>query len=121
MVFEEASKYPDADLLIHPESNCSHDPLIYKKPNSYILSTTGMIKRVGESDASRFLVVTEPGVIHRMKKLYPNKEFIPCDEYNECMQMRKITLEKMLTSLLEEIHEVKVPERYQAACLPIYR
>lgn len=117
-VLEEASKYPDADLLIHPESNCSHDPLIYKKPNSYILSTTGMIKRVGESDASRFLVVTEPGVIHRMKKLYPNKEFIPCDEYNECMQMRKITLEKMLTSLLEEIHEVKVPEDIRQRAYP---
>ncbi|MDZ4058590.1 MAG: quinolinate synthase NadA, partial [Bacteroidales bacterium] len=68
LVLEEASNYPDAELLIHPESSCSHDPEIYKKPNSYILSTTGMIKRVGESPAKQFLVVTEPGVIHQMKK-----------------------------------------------------
>ena len=118
LVLEEVERYPDAELLIHPESNCSHDPVIYKKSNSYILSTTGMIKRVGESPANRFLVVTEPGVIYRMKKLYPDKEFIPCDEYNECMQMRKITLEKMLISLRDEVHEVKVPEDIRLRAYP---
>ena len=118
LVLEEAASYPDAELLIHPESSCSHDPAIYKKPNAFILSTTGMIKRVGESSSKQFLVVTEPGVIHQMKKLYPNKEFIPCDVYNECLQMRKITLQAMLNSLQDEIHEVKVPEDVRVRAFP---
>lgn len=102
------SDYPDAHFLIHPESSCSHDPEIYNNPKVHILSTTGMIKKAGEIEITKFVVVTEPGVIHQMKMVYPQKEFIPADPKNKCFQMRKVTLEKILFSLENECYKVEV-------------
>ncbi len=102
------NEYPDAHFLIHPESNCSHDPEIYKNPKVHVLSTTGMIKKAGEIDVNIFVVVTEPGVIHQMKMVYPNKKFIPADPKNKCFQMRKVTLEKILFSLENECYRVEI-------------
>lgn len=111
-------KHPSADVLIHPESKCSHDPAIYKRENAYILSTSGMIKKAGESNANSFIVVTEPGVIHQMELMYPNKTFIPVDSKNKCIQMRKVTLEKVLYSLQNDVYEVRVPEEIRVKAYP---
>lgn len=118
VVEELINKYPAAEVLIHPESACSHDPSIFMRPNVFILSTTGMVRRATESPAKQFIVVTEPGVIHQMKRLNPGKEFIPGDQYNRCYQMRKITLEKVLRALNDDSYEIKVDERIQKLALP---
>lgn len=111
-------KHPEADLLIHPESKCSHDPVIYRRANSYVLSTSGMLKRAGTSKANSFIVVTEPGVIYQMELMYPNKTFIAVDSANKCVQMRKITLEKVLWSLENDKYQVQVPKEIRAKAYP---
>ncbi len=111
-------KYPDADILIHPESKCSHDPIIYKRENAYVLSTSGMIKRAGSSNAKNFIIVTEPGVIHQMELMFPDKNFISVDSKNECTQMRKVTLEKVLWSLQNDSYQVQVPEEIREKAYP---
>lgn len=118
-LLQEAIKlHPDAEILIHPESSSSHDPAIYELENAFVLSTTGMVKRAKVSDAKKFIVATEPGVIYQMQRLAPDKEFIAVEPYNKCYQMRKVTLEKVLTSLKEDKYEIKVPKEIQAKALP---
>ncbi len=118
LVLELQNRYPDAELLVHPESNCSHDPLICNRPNAYILSTTGMINRAKTSPAKQFIVVTEPGVMHKMQQLNPGKEFISVAPSNECEHMKKNTLEKMYITLKDEINEIKVPAEIREKAYP---
>jgi quinolinate synthase len=118
VVLQAKEQYPDAELLIHPESSCSHDPIIYSRPDTFILSTSGMIRRAGESQAERFIIVTEPGVIHQMKLMYPDKQFIAADSLNKCFQMRKVTLQKVLKSLQQEIYKVEVPADIREKAAP---
>jgi quinolinate synthase len=61
------------------------------------------------SNAKQFVIATETGIIHRMKKENPNKEFIPLKEDAVCKYMKKISLEKVYNSLVNDIYEVKVP------------
>jgi quinolinate synthase len=118
MVLKAKEQNPDAELLIHPESSCSHDPVIYSRPDTFILSTSGMIRRAGESKSERFIIVTEPGVIHQMKLMYPDKQFIAADSLNKCFQMRKVTLQKVLKSLQQEIYKVEVPADIREKAAP---
>jgi quinolinate synthase len=93
------SRYPDAEILAHPE--CPPNILDYA---DYIGSTTGILKRAMESTSPRFIVITEPGIIHQMKKSAPDKEYIPLARLdgcscNECPHMRLNTIEKMVQAL----------------------
>lgn len=122
MVLEKSLEYPDADILIHPESKCSNDPAIHNLPQAYFYSTSGMIKHVNSSPKSQFIIVTEEGVIHEMKKHNPHKEFIPISTQAPCRQMKKVTLEKVLHTLQTEEFEIKVQaELREKAWLPIKR
>jgi quinolinate synthase len=78
--------------------------------NAHILSTEGMMKHARASDTKQFLVATETGILYRMQKENPDKEFIPIKSDASCKYMKKITLEKVYNSLREDIYEVKVPE-----------
>lgn len=112
-------EHPKAEILIHPECGCS-TPQMMK--TDHMLSTEGMTRRPGESQASEFIVATEVGIIHRMKKMYPQKAFLPVSERAVCGYMKRITLEKVLWSLQEMVYEVKVPEALaNKARLPIER
>lgn len=105
----------EAEFLIHPECGCasaamfnmSCNPAAY--PNTHVLSTEGMIRRVDASPAREFLVATETGILHRMQKFHPDKTFIPVNEHAVCRFMKMITIEKVLASLRDEVFEVKVP------------
>lgn len=93
------SKYPDAQVLAHPE--CPENILAYA---DFIGSTTNIINEATKNPASQFIILTEPGVIHQMKKAAPEKEFIPVGSIagcacNECPYMRLNTIEKMIKSL----------------------
>jgi quinolinate synthase len=105
-VVELKKEYPKAEALIHPECGCMTPQMMHA---DQILSTEGMMRRPGVSDAPQFIVGTETGIIHRMQKQYPNKEFIPVSEGAVCGYMKKITLEKVLWSLQDMQYEVKVP------------
>ena len=92
-------RHPQAEVIAHPE--CEEELLEYA---DFIGSTTALIKRTQNSNALKFIVVTEPGVIHQMKKLNPQKTYIPLANTegcacNECPYMRLNTIDKMIQAL----------------------
>ncbi|HEY7227581.1 MAG TPA: quinolinate synthase NadA [Nitrososphaeraceae archaeon] len=108
-------KYNNAEFMIHPECGCTSSTLyslasgdISKK--AHILSTEGMMQHAKKSDSSQFVVATETGIMYRMKKENPDKVFIPVKENAVCKYMKKITIEKVVDSLVLNQYEVKVPK-----------
>ena len=109
------STFRNADFLVHPECSCTSSTLYHMATGEltktgYILSTEGMMNHARTSNAKQFVIATETGIIHRMKKENPpNKEFIPLKEDAVCKYMKKINLEKVYNSLVNDVYEVKVP------------
>lgn len=105
--------HPDASLLVHPECGCSTSCMYFAEEGSlgnrvHILSTGGMIRYARQSPDRKFLVATEVGILHPLRKQAPEKTFIPVDEEAICPYMKKITLEKVLRSLTDEVYEIEV-------------
>lgn len=98
-------KHPGAVFMAHPE--CRPEVL---ELADVILSTSGMIRHAGESESKSFIVGTETGILHPMKKANPSKTFYPVSPDMECRNMKKITLEDVARSLENMEGEVKVPE-----------
>lgn len=98
-------KHPGAVFMAHPE--CRPEVL---ELADVILSTSGMIRHAGESESKSFIVGTETGILHPMKKANPSKTFYPVSPDMECRNMKKITLEDVVRSLENMEGEVKVPE-----------
>lgn len=122
MILEKSHAYPEADVLIHPESNCSHDAAVLNLPQTFLYSTAGMIKHVASSTKKQFIIATEIETIHKLRQDNPDKEFIPIHPATICGQMKKVTLESVLAALEKEQYEVKVPEEIrQKAWIPIER
>jgi len=122
------NEHPSADFLIHPECGCTTSCLYYAKNKdintnkTYFLSTEGMVNFVKNSTDNEFVVATEIGVIHRMKKFKPDASYYPVSENMICEYMKRITLDKVLDSLKHEKYEIKVPEEIrQRALIPIER
>jgi quinolinate synthase len=106
--------FRNAEFLVHPECSCTSSTLYHMSrgdlaKNGHILSTEGMMNHARTSNAKQFVIATETGIIHRMKKENPNKEFIPIKEDAICKYMKKINLEKVHNSLVDMVYEVKVP------------
>jgi len=99
------AKYPGAVVMAHPE--CT-EPV--KELSDQILSTGQMLKFVSGSTAERFIVATEIGMIHALKKQNPNAEFIPASDKAICPNMKRITLDKVIASLQDMQYKVAVPE-----------
>lgn len=114
MVERQRAALPGAELLIHPECGCVSSTMHYlatgklSAEGTHILSTEGMIKHAAASGATQFVVATEIGVLHRMRKANPAKEFLPIDESISCKYMKMITLTKVRDSLRDMTHVVTV-------------
>ena len=117
MVLDMMAKYPEADVLIHPESVCSSDPVILENPNCFMYSTSGILKHAAESSKKQFIIATEIGTLHKLSKDNPGKEFIPVSDKIVCEYMKLATLEKVYEALRDEKFEVKVPEEISARAL----
>jgi quinolinate synthase len=107
--------YKNADFLVHPECSCTSSMLYHMATGEltktgHILSTEGMMKHARTSNAKEFVIATETGIIHRMKKENPDKTFIPIKEDAICKYMKKINVEKVHNSLVNSVYEVKVPD-----------
>ena len=106
--------YPDAELLVHPECACGSRCLLdlqsgrLDAARTRVLSTEGMVRHAVGSNSKRFLVATETGVIHRLQRLAPGKEFMPVREQAVCGFMKMITLEKVYRSLRDGVYHVQV-------------
>ena len=112
----------DAEIIAHPE--CEAAVLRHAR---YIGSTTALLNHVKVSQSDRFIVATEPGIIHQMEKQVPNKHFIPAPPEancacNECPYMRLNTLEKLYLAMQNKTPEITIPSKIQASALaPIQR
>ena len=93
-VLDAKKQYPDAIVMTHPE--CT-EPV--KALSDQILSTGQMLKFAKLSDAKKFIIATENGIIHTLEKENPEAEFIPASSKAVCPNMKKIPLEKILWSL----------------------
>lgn len=107
--------FKNADFLVHPECSCTSSTMYHISKGDlaktgHILSTEGMMKHAKASDAKQFVVATETGILYRMQKENPDKEFIPIKRDAVCKYMKKITLEKVYNSLAHNVYEVKVPK-----------
>ncbi|MGB5159402.1 quinolinate synthase NadA [Desulfobacterium sp. N47] len=104
-VLKAKKEHPKAVFMAHPE--CRPEVL---ELADFILSTSGMIKHAGESESKEFIIGTEIGILHPMRKAHPDKIFYPVSKDMECKDMKKITLEDVARSLEFMEGEVKVPE-----------
>jgi quinolinate synthase len=115
-------RHPDALLLAHPEC----DDVILRMAD-YVGSTTGILDFATKSDKKAFIVATEPGILHQMKKASPDKEFIPAPPEascacNECPHMKKNTMEKVYLALRDLEPRLEMdPALLNAARVPIDR
>lgn len=116
-------QYPDALILAHPE--CKKDILLVADKVS---STAALLRFATQSDCKRFIVATESGILHEMKKNNPDKEFIPAPPNdstcacNECNFMRLNTMKKLYNTLKYELPEVIVDKEIaEKAIEPIQR
>jgi len=104
------AEHPDALVLAHPE--CEERVL---RLADHIGSTTSILEYAKKSEARRFIVATEAGIIHQMKKACPNKIFIPAPAdngcaCNECPYMRLNTLEKVYLCMRDRRPAISLPE-----------
>lgn len=110
-------RYKDAKVVVHPE--CRREVL---ELADKIASTSGIIKFVKEDNSKTYIIGTEVGLLYRLRKENPEKEFHLASPLAVCPNMKKITLEKILWSLEDLKPEVKVPDDIREKALkPIER
>ncbi|MDD3416833.1 MAG: quinolinate synthase NadA [Lachnospiraceae bacterium] len=116
-VQEAKEKYPNAEFLVHPE--CSKEVLAMA---DYIGSTSGIIAYATDSDKTEFIIGTETGVFCKLEKNNPGKKFHTVTPWQVCANMKKISLEKILDVLENEVNEIFIEEDIrQRAMQPLER
>ncbi len=108
------AQHPGAEFLIHPECGCSTSVLEAMSAGEVdpegvqILSTEGMIKRPALSNADEFIVATEVGILHRLRRENPAKRFFAANEQASCTYMKVTTLPKVKRALQRLEHRITV-------------
>jgi len=98
-------RHPDATVIVHPE--CLPE---VQEVADYIGSTSQMCRYAKQLPAKEFIIGTESGLIHRLKKENPTKQFFLAYDGAICPNMKLNTLERLYLALKEEIHPVTVPK-----------
>ena len=115
-------RYPEAKLIAHPE--CEDSIL---RMAAFVGSTTALLKYTMKDDATRYIVATESGIVHQMRKASPHKEFIEGPPEgncacNECPHMKRNTLENVYLALRDLAPRIEMdPVLRERARLPIDR
>lgn len=104
--------HPGAKLLMHPECN----PRLYKKAD-FLGSTAQILKYAKESEDTKFIIGTEEGILHTLKKQNPDKEFILLSSKLFCKNMKKTTLEHVYLSLRDEVTKIELDEQMRVKAL----
>lgn len=105
-------EHPRAKVVVHPEC-----PPEVTDIADAVRSTSGMLRYVKETDAEEFIIGTESGIIYRMEKENPEKRFFPVRKDTICINMKKITLEKVLNSLEKDEYRIIVPDEIRVKAL----
>ncbi len=110
-ILELKKEHPGAKVLAHPE--CKAPVLLV---SDFVGSTAAILKFTETDDSMEYIVVTESGILHEMRKANPNKTFIPAPPIdstcgcNDCEYMKMVSLEKIYKCLLDESPEITIPE-----------
>lgn len=96
--------HPDAEIIVHPECN----PEVQELADG-IYSTSGMLRRARETESRTLVVATEEGMLYRLKKENPGKEFYSLGSPKICYNMKKITLKSLKAALEKERYEITLP------------
>jgi quinolinate synthase len=110
----QRAAHPGAEFLIHPECGCATNVVEAVSAGDIdpdgvqILSTEGMIRRPEISDSTTFIVATETGILHRLRKANPDRTFIAANDRAVCAYMKVTTLPKVLESLEHLQHRITV-------------
>jgi quinolinate synthase len=122
-IMDILNQNPDAKLIAHPE--CTKPVQIAA---DFIGSTSALLKFVTQDDSRKFIVATESGILHQMRKQNPKKTFIPAPPIdstcgcNDCRFMKMHTLQKVYESLRDDKFEIKLDaEIIKKAVMPIHR
>ena len=105
MIAEARAAHPGAKVLVHPE--CA--PEVVAAADE-ALSTGGILKFVRESSDKAFIIGTESGILHRLRKENPGKEFYPLQPEMICPDMKKITLENVRDCLKNMAPRIELSE-----------
>ena len=114
-ISRQRARHPVAEFLIHPECGCSTSVLEMMSAGAIepegvqILSTEGMIRRPAQTPRDEFIVATEVGILHRLRRENPTKRFFAANERAACAYMKVTTLPKVLSSLERLEHHITVP------------
>ena len=100
------AEHPRAEFVMHPECGCLTSCM---RLADKVASTEGIVKHVHDSKAEEFIIGTDAGILHRLKKENPQKVFFPAAEEAACEYMGLNTLEKLVTSLEDLEFKVTVP------------
>jgi quinolinate synthase len=107
---------PDAELLVHPECGCTTTALWMisdgqlPAERARVVSTGAMVSAAQRTRCRTVLVATEVGILHQLRKANPSATFEPVSADAVCRYMKMITPAKLLASLREGVHEVRVDE-----------
>ena len=122
LIREYLERYPNADILIHPESVACGDKSILEHPRCFVGSTSGILKHPEQSEKKQFVVATEKEAITELVHQYPRLEFIPITREHYCEYMKLTTLTDLRDALRDEKHVVTIdPKVRERALLPIQR
>jgi quinolinate synthase len=114
-ISRQRAGHPGAEFLIHPECGCSTSVLEAMSAGDIdphdvqVLSTEGMIKRPHVSTSDEFIVATEVGILHRLRRENPGKTFHAANDRAVCAYMKVTTLPKVRAALEHMQHPVTVP------------
>ena len=117
-IAKQMAENPDAKLIAHPESETPVLDLAH-----FIGSTSALLNYVEKDDCQKFIIATEDGILHEMKKRAPHKTFIPAlvqDEScncSECFFMKRNTMEKLYLCLKYELPEITIDEELRLKAL----
>jgi quinolinate synthase len=104
--------HPDAVFIAHPE--CRPEVLDLAQE---IRSTSGMLQYARQSNVNRFIIGTEMGILHTLRKENPDKLFFSPSSNLICPDMKRITLADVITALKENRHQITVPEETRRRAL----
>ncbi len=104
-VIKAKEALPDAVLVVHPEC----PPEVIDVADE-VLSTGGMVKLAKTSSAKSFLIGTEEGIIYRLKKENPDKNFYSAGKAKMCLGMKSTHLEHLYQALVQKRYETTVPQ-----------
>lgn len=103
-ILDTKKLYPEAEVLVHPEARMEVLELA-----DVVLSTSGMLRHAAQSPNKQFIVGTEQGLLERMKRENPGKEFLPAFRPKICSNMKRTSLRDVYEALAKDQYQIEIP------------